>query len=118
MTSGNNDPEEWNAIIGNDRYKKELEIAFKDNNSPLKIVIVIDMWLTGFDVPSLSTIFAVKLLRKLIDEQVRIYQRTKAVRAEKFSAILSDSMSNYLKGMLTNEEVINELLNMWGENLL
>ena len=54
--------------------------------------------------------FAVELLRKLIAEQVRCYQRTNAVRASKFSEILSNAMSNYLKGMLTNEEVIAELL--------
>ena len=60
MTSGNNDPEEWREIIGNDRHKKELEKEFKDNNSKLKIVIVVDMWLTGFDVPSLSTMYVYK----------------------------------------------------------
>lgn len=60
MTSGNNDPEEWREIIGNDRKKKELEVAFKDDDSPLKIVIVVDMWLTGFDVPSLSTMYVYK----------------------------------------------------------
>ena len=54
--------------------------------------------------------FAVELLRKLIAEQIRVYQRTNAVRAEKFSEILANAMSNYLKGMLTNEEVIEELL--------
>ena len=53
MTSGNQDPEEWREIIGNDARKRELEKLFKDDNSPLKIVIVVDMWLTGFDVPSL-----------------------------------------------------------------
>jgi len=54
--------------------------------------------------------FAVELLRKLIAEQVRIYQRTNVVRAEKFSEILSNAMSSYLKGLLTNEQVIEELL--------
>lgn len=54
--------------------------------------------------------FAVELLRRLIAEQVQLYQRTNTVRAEKFSEILADAMSRYLKGMLTNEEVIEELL--------
>ena len=60
MTSGNKDPEDWRAIIGNDSHKKELEKRFKDNDSSLKIVIVVDMWLTGFDVPSLSTMYVYK----------------------------------------------------------
>lgn len=60
MTSGNNDPEEWRQVIGNKRYKDDLAKKFKDNSSPLKIAIVVDMWLTGFDVPSLSTMYVYK----------------------------------------------------------
>ena len=60
MTSGNNDPEEWRQIIGNKHHKDELAKKFKDNNSPLKIAIVVDMWLTGFDVPSLATMYVYK----------------------------------------------------------
>lgn len=60
MTSGNSDPEEWRKIIGNKHHKDELAKKFKDNNSPLKIAIVVDMWLTGFDVPSLATMYVYK----------------------------------------------------------
>ena len=60
MTSGNNDPEEWRQIIGNKHHKNELAKKFKDNKSPLKIAIVVDMWLTGFDVPSLATMYIYK----------------------------------------------------------
>lgn len=60
MTSGNNDPEEWHKIIGNKQHKNELAKKFKDNDSPLKIAIVVDMWLTGFDVPSLATMYVYK----------------------------------------------------------
>ncbi|MFP3153377.1 type I restriction endonuclease subunit R [Lachnospiraceae bacterium ZAX-1] len=60
MTSGNNDPEEWREIIGNKRHKDEMAKKFKDNEDPLKIAIVVDMWLTGFDVPSLATMYVYK----------------------------------------------------------
>lgn len=60
MTAGNNDPEEWRQIIGNKHHKNELAKKFKDNDSPLKIAIVVDMWLTGFDVPSLATMYVYK----------------------------------------------------------
>ncbi len=60
MTSGNNDPEEWREIIGNKTHKDELARKFKDNDSPMKIAIVVDMWLTGFDVPSLATMYVYK----------------------------------------------------------
>ena len=60
MTSGNDDPEEWRSIIGNKSRKDELARKFKDNDDPLKIAIVVDMWLTGFDVPSLATMYVYK----------------------------------------------------------
>lgn len=60
MTSGNNDPEEWREVIGNKSYRNELATEFKDNDSPMKIAIVVDMWLTGFDVPSLATMYVYK----------------------------------------------------------
>ena len=60
MTQGNNDPEEWREVIGNKAHKEDVARKFKDNDSPLKIAIVVDMWLTGFDVPSLATMYVYK----------------------------------------------------------
>ena len=60
MTQGNNDPEEWREVIGNKAHKEDMARKFKDNDSPLKIAIVVDMWLTGFDVPSLATMCVYK----------------------------------------------------------
>ena len=63
MTGNNNDPEEWHSIIGNKQHKDDLAKRFKDNNSELKIAIVVDMWLTGFDVPSLATMYVYKPMK-------------------------------------------------------
>lgn len=63
MTSSNKDDEEWRQIIGNKQHKEELARKFKDNDSPMKIAIVVDMWLTGFDVPSLATMYVYKPMR-------------------------------------------------------
>ncbi len=60
MTESNKDEEDWRKIIGNKHRRDELAKAFKDNDSPLKIAIVVDMWLTGFDVPSLATMYVYK----------------------------------------------------------
>ncbi len=60
MTSSNDDPEDWRQIIGNKSHKEALARKFKDNKDPLKIAIVVDMWLTGFDVPSLATMYVYK----------------------------------------------------------
>ena len=63
MTQGNQDPVEWNDIIGSAAHKQELARRFKDNGSKMKIAIVVDMWLTGFDVPSLATMYVYKPMR-------------------------------------------------------
>ena len=55
---------------------------------------------------------AVELLKKLIAEQIHIYKRTNLVKSEKFSEIIQEVMNRYLNGMLTNEEVIQELLQL------
>lgn len=60
MTAGNNDPEEWREVIGNQRHRDNMAKRFKDDSDPLKIAIVVDMWLTGFDVPSLATMYVYK----------------------------------------------------------
>ena len=60
MTSGNNDPEDWKEIIGSKKHKEDMARKFKDNSDPMKIAIVVDMWLTGFDVPSLDTMYVYK----------------------------------------------------------
>ena len=60
MSGSNKDPEDWQKIIGNEAYKKELAAKFKKDDDPMKIAIVRDMWLTGFDVPSLATMYVYK----------------------------------------------------------
>ncbi len=60
MTERNDDPEEWRKIIGNKHHRDELAKDFKKNDSEFKIAIVVDMWLTGFDVPSLATMYVYK----------------------------------------------------------
>ena len=63
LTSSNQDPEGWHDIIGNKSYRDGLMIEFKDNGSDFKIAIVVDMWLTGFDVPSMATMYIDKPMK-------------------------------------------------------
>lgn len=60
MTGSNKDPEEWHELTGTDKYRADLAKEFKNNDSDFKIAIVRDMWLTGFDVPSLATMYVYK----------------------------------------------------------
>ena len=60
---------------------------------------------------------AVEMLKKLIDEQVKVYKRTNLVKSEAFSELIQQTLNRYLNGMLTNEEVIQELLKLAKEML-
>jgi len=64
MTRGKDDPEEMYNILGTKEYRKELDRQFKNEKSNFKIAIVVDMWLTGFDVPFLDTMYIDKPLKR------------------------------------------------------
>ena len=105
MTSGNNDPEEWHDIIGNKRHKDEMAKKFKDNDDPFKIAIVVDMWLTGFDVPSLATMYVYKPmsghnLMQAIARVNRVYKDKEGGLVIDYVGIagaLKQAMSDYTK---------------------
>ncbi|MFH4665783.1 HsdR family type I site-specific deoxyribonuclease [Vibrio cidicii] len=64
MTRGKDDEADMYALLGTKEYRKELDKQFKNAKSNFKIAIVVDMWLTGFDVPELDTIYIDKPLQK------------------------------------------------------
>ncbi|CAA0088564.1 Type-1 restriction enzyme R protein [Zhongshania aliphaticivorans] len=64
MTRGKDDPEKLYNLLGNAEYRKELDRQFKNPKSNFKIAIVVDMWLTGFDVPFLDTIYIDKPIQR------------------------------------------------------
>lgn len=57
MTGSSSDPAEWQPFIGTKASRETLAKRMKDKNDELKLVIVRDMWLTGFDVPSMHTMY-------------------------------------------------------------
>lgn len=63
-TQGQNDDKELFEMCGTKEYRKKLDKQFKNNNSNFKIAIVVDMWITGFDVPSLAVMYIDKPLQK------------------------------------------------------
>lgn len=64
MTRGKDDDAKLYDLLGSKEYRKELDKQFKNAKSNFKIAIVVDMWLTGFDVPELDTIYIDKPLQK------------------------------------------------------
>ncbi|MGN4271786.1 type I restriction endonuclease subunit R [Bacillus cereus group sp. BCN115] len=63
MTGSSSDPVEWQPFIGNKKRREFLARRMKNNDDPLKIVIVRDMWLTGFDVPAMNTMYIDKPMK-------------------------------------------------------
>ncbi len=105
LTSSNQDPEDWHDIIGNKAYRDGLMIEFKDNDSEFKIAIVVDMWLTGFDVPSMATMYVDKPMKghplmQAIARVKRVYQDKEAgliVDYIGMAAELKTALSQYTK---------------------
>ena len=77
MTRTKDDSKELYELLGTKEYRKELDRQFKNEKSNFKIAIVVDMWLTGFDVPFLDTIYIDKPIQQhnLIQTISRVNRR-------------------------------------------
>ena len=64
MTRSKDDEKELYDLLGTKEYRKTLDTQFKNEKSNFKIAIVVDMWLTGFDVPFLDTIYIDKPIQE------------------------------------------------------
>ena len=63
-TQGQNDSPELFNLCGTKDYRKKLDKQFKNDDSNFKVAVVVDMWITGFDVPSLAVMYIDKPLQK------------------------------------------------------
>lgn len=105
LTSSNQDDEDWHDIIGNKTYRDGLMLEFKDDASEFKIAIVVDMWLTGFDVPSMATMYIDKPMKghnlmQAIARVNRVYKDKEAgliVDYIGMAAELKSALSQYTK---------------------
>ncbi|MCM1212253.1 MAG: type I restriction endonuclease subunit R [Blautia sp.] len=105
LTSSNKDEEDWHDIIGNKAYRDQLMVEFKDEKSEFKIAIVVDMWLTGFDVPSMATMYIDKPMKghnlmQAIARVNRVYKDKEAgliVDYIGMAAELKSALSQYTK---------------------
>ncbi len=105
LTSSNQDDEDWHDIIGNKAYRDGLMLEFKDDASEFKIAIVVDMWLTGFDVPSMATMYIDKPMKghnlmQAIARVNRVYRDKEAgliVDYIGMAAELKSALSQYTK---------------------
>lgn len=128
MTGNNNDPEDWKDIIGNNAHKRELANRFKDNDDPMKIAIVVDMWLTGFDVPSLATMYVYKPMKshnlmQAIARVNRVFEDKEGGLIVDYIGIakaLKDAMNDYTvrdREKFGNPDIREEVYPMFQEKL-
>lgn len=94
MTRDNDDPKELYDLLGTPEYRKELDRQFKNDKSNFKIAILVDMWLTGFDVPFLDTIYIDKPIQRhnLIQTISRVNRKFEE-RKRDWSSTISASRS-------------------------
>ena len=125
ITPSNKDPEDMQKAVGTKNDKKDLEIRFRneanDPNEKFKIAIVVDMWLTGFDVPRLGVMYIDKPMKahnlmQAIARVNRVYKTKPAgliVDYIGLKAWLLDALKTYTtrdqKQVVDNEELVNAL---------
>ncbi len=103
-TRDKNDPREMYHLLGDKQHRKDLDRLFKDDRSNFRIAIVVDMWITGFDVPSLNMLFNDKPLQKhtLIQTISRVNR--------KFSNVVLDEDGNRISGDVKKNGIIIDYL--------
>jgi type I restriction enzyme R subunit len=107
MTRNKDDAQELYDALGPSDYRKKLDIEFKKPDSSFKIAIVVDMWLTGFDVPSLDVIYIDKAIQK--HSLIQTISRVNRVFPGKEAGLVVDYIG--LKSSL------NEALAMYGDTV-
>lgn len=100
MTDSNKDTQEMRDIVGNKQHRQALANQFKDEHSDFKIAIVVDMWLTGFDVPCLDTMYIDKIMKE--HNLMQAIARVNRVYKNKQAGLIVDyiGLSKYLKEAL------------------
>jgi len=116
MTRGKDDPKEMYDLLGTKEHRKELDRQFKNEKSNFKIAIIVDMWLTGFDVPFLDTMYIDKPIRQhnLIQTISRVNRKFKGknkglvVDYIGIKKQMNIALAKYNKGERENFEDIQE----------
>jgi type I restriction enzyme, R subunit len=135
MTASAAGSSDWQPHVRNKTRREALANRFRDASDPFRIVIVRDMWLTGFDAPSLAAAglkkpdisilsdeflaeihgmpqknLAVELLRKLLVGEIKTRSQRNVVQARSFTELLERSIRRYQNRAIETAQVIEELI--------
>ncbi len=132
MTRGKDDPKELWDLLGTKDYRKELDRQFKSAKSNFKIAIIVDMWLTGFDVPFLDTIYIDKPIQQhsliqTISRVNRVYEGKEAglvvdyigiksnmnVALKKYSKVEADDFEDISQAVVIVKDQLDLLLRLF-----
>jgi type I restriction enzyme R subunit len=132
MTRGKDDPKELWDLLGTKDYRKELDRQFKNAKSNFKIAIIVDMWLTGFDVPFLDTIYIDKPIQQhsliqTISRVNRVYEGKEAglvvdyigiksnmnIALKKYSKVEEDDFEDISKAVVIVKDQLDLLSNLF-----
>lgn len=113
-TQGKDDNKDLFDACGNKEYRKKLDKQFKNNDSNFKIAIVVDMWITGFDVPSLAVMYIDKPLQKhtliqTISRVNRVFEGKDKGLVVDYIGIKNDMMEAVKRYGSPQESLIDEL---------
>ena len=132
MTRGKDDPKKLWDLLGTKDNRKELDRQFKNAKSNFKIAMVVDMWLTGFDVPFLDTIYIDKPIQQhsliqTISRVNRVYEGKEAglvvdyigiksnmnLALKKYSQIEEDDFEDIYKAVIIVKDQLDLLLRLF-----
>lgn len=113
-TQGKDDEKKLYDFCGSKAYRQMLDKQFKDDNSNFKIAVVVDMWITGFDVPSLSVMYINKPLQKhtliqTISRVNRVFEGKERGLVVDYIGIKNDMMEAVKKYGSPQESPIDEI---------
>lgn len=106
MTGSSSDPEAWQKHIGTKSSRETLAKRMRDNKDELKLVIVRDMWLTGFDVPSMHTMY--------IDKPMSGHNLMQAIA--RVNRVFKDKQGGLVVDYIGIAENLKEALNQYTES--
>ncbi len=106
MTGASSDPAEWQKFIGTKASREALAKRMKDKNDELKLVIVRDMWLTGFDVPTLHTMY--------LDKPMQGHNLMQAIA--RVNRVFKDKQGGLIVDYIGIAEKLKEALAQYTEN--
>lgn len=117
-TRGSNDPKEMYDDLGDEQHRDMLAEQFKNENSNFRIAVVVDMWVTGFDVPCLSVLYNDKPLQKhnLVQTISRVNRKFQVTVKDEDGVRVVEKQNGIVVDYIGIHEKMEQALKQYGED--